>query len=930
VTQPGLSLATPPVVRTMLDQAREKNYRAGVLGVQARREWTGPTTFEHAGVPVRVVACESALAVREALLDRDPAGWLVVLTDRDESDLGHGLLGRLVWQRLRRPDPWDAVRHRFAASGLDPALTTGRQHRDLATGLLAAAPPDGWPPAPGGVLTRDHALAAAARSHLGLGADGLEVDATAVLLWTTTVDAAGRTADLRALAGDQLTDVLLEWVAGRAGACAPPLQRLLTAGAIGEAVPLGLVAGLLLESRERGGEDAQTARDALIRLEARLGPTARDIPALRAWGGEAEAVAADLLHVPAGRGTGSRLLAQADAALRSLAAEPLAAGSDLLPAGLTRRLGRLAAALRAATSHAGTGDVDRPLVPEADLMAVEAAWATVDAHRLAAGDARLPPFRAAVRLVRWLALDTTAGAPLASLVERHRDADAFVDSAVNDATTGVGDPELGSALSAVLAAVRRRRDAHDQAFAAALAAHTRDDPAAEPAPGGRRYRGVRHLEDQLPDAVLPLARRTPVLLLVMDGMSVAVATEVMDDILSDIGAGWVEAAWPDEPRRGAALAVLPTLTDVSRASLLCGELRTGQRSDEQRGYGELTRAHGMPGAPLFHKGLLDASEPGHALAQDVAAAIDDLAGRPLVTCVLNAIDDALDRSDPGGTDWGREAIRHLRPLLDRAYRAGRLVVLTADHGHVIERRAGTQRPAPGISSGRSRPGDGRPPAGGEVLVTGRRVLRHEHQAVLAVDERLRYGPLKAGYHGGAAPAEVVVPVCVLAPGAVPDGAGLELVGPQEPAWWRGPISAAGPLAAAPLAAPAAPVTQPTLFEAVPDQVARPAAPEPAALAEAVLRSEPYRQQRRIAERVAVGDPQVRELLVALLSASGHRLPPPPVAVALQVSPAALRGALAHVVRLLNVEGYPVLALDPDGVTVVLDEPLLREQFGVRS
>ena len=48
------------------------------------------------------------------------------------------------------------------------------------------------------------------------------------------------------------------------------------------------------------------------------------------------------------------------------------------------------------------------------------------------------------------------------------------------------------------------------------------------------------------------------------------------------------------------------------------------------------------------------------------------------------------------------------------------------------------------------------------------MLRHDGRAVLAVDERLRYGPLKAGYHGGGAPAEAVVPVAVLVPGAVPE------------------------------------------------------------------------------------------------------------------------------------------------------------------
>ena len=32
-------------------------------------------------------------------------------------------------------------------------------------------------------------------------------------------------------------------------------------------------------------------------------------------------------------------------------------------------------------------------------------------------------------------------------------------------------------------------------------------------------------------------------------------------------------------------------------------------------------------------------------------------------CVLNTIDDALDRTDPGGTDWTAETVKHLGPLL---------------------------------------------------------------------------------------------------------------------------------------------------------------------------------------------------------------------------------------------------------------------------
>ena len=192
-------------------------------------------------------------------------------------------------------------------------------------------------------------------------------------------------------------------------------------------------------------------------------------------------------------------------------------------------------------------------------------------------------------------------------------------------------------------------------------------------------------------------------------------------------------------------------------------------------------------APLFHKKPLDSSRPGYALADDVEAAIGDVTRHPLVTCVLNTVDDALDRSDAAGIAWGTNTVKHLAPLLDRARHAGRIVILTADHGHVIERRQSSQRQYPGISSGRSRPAV--PPAGdGEILVTGRRVLLHDGTAVLAVDENLRYGPMKSGYHGGASPAEVVVPVTILVPGAVPAEAAekLRLAPPQEPAWWLEP------------------------------------------------------------------------------------------------------------------------------------------------
>ena len=41
-----------------------------------------------------------------------------------------------------------------------------------------------------------------------------------------------------------------------------------------------------------------------------------------------------------------------------------------------------------------------------------------------------------------------------------------------------------------------------------------------------------------------------------------------------------------------------------------------------------------------------------------------------------------------------------------------------------------------------------------------------------------------------------------------------------------------------------------------------------------------------------------------------------------------RNFIAKVKQLLNVDGYPVLRVDADGTTLVLDERSLREQFGL--
>ncbi len=913
------------MVLAMVDEASSARYRYrdGVVGLVGQPDPAARQDVERDGMTVRIRPAESALAAREALLEHRPGDWMVILTDRSDEDLGPGILSHFIWGMLRRPDPWEAVRHRFKATGIDPALTTASGNRDLAIAILAVAPTEGWPAAPAGVLTRGHVMRSVARGTLGFVSE--TIDLISVLAWSVLPSAVRDLSELRARHGDRLTDAVLDWLAESCGAAAAPIRALLQRGHLADLVPLGLVAHLLTDDTTYSESERHAAKLALVRLEPQIGIQPRS--ALVGWGAATTAVVVDLAVDGRQAAHLTRVLARTDSLLNQVMAAQLASRSDLLPRGFRARLLALGEALQDGCSRLAVDVADA----RATSAGIEQAWSLVLGHRLGREDsAEVRAFAAAVRLWRWLLTDQTSGdASLACRAQRHLSVDSWADAAVNDAAIGVDDAPLSEALRHVVEAALARRDREERAFAAVLAAHA----AADSGDGTVLLPGdsgpVWPLESLLPHAVIPMAKRAPVLLLVMDGMSAASANEILQDAGERLG--WVEAAMPNGGlQRTPALAVLPSLTSVSRTSLLCGRLTRGEQAAEVSGYQQLTHNSAKIGAALFHKKGVDTTTPGALVNDGVGAAIDDADIR-LVTIVLNTIDDALDRSDPSGTVWTADAVKHLAPLLARARSAGRTVVMTADHGHVVERRRSVLRSRPGATSNRWRPASG-VVAADEVAVQGRRVLA-DGDVVLAVSENLRYGPLKAGYHGGASAAEVVVPVAVLLPDIETNPLGLRLLPPQNPSWWEVPTLVGGEPAAAsePRGIPkAAKATQaPTLFD-------EPAPPVPTAmvgsvatsLGEAVVASETYRAQRRMAGRLIVADHQVTTLLARLAETPSSRVPLSSAASALAVSEVQVRGALVQVQQLLNVEGYPVVEVDPESRSVLLNQRLLREQFGV--
>jgi hypothetical protein len=270
-------------------------------------------------------------------------------------------------------------------------------------------------------------------------------------------------------------------------------------------------------------------------------------------------------------------------------------------------------------------------------------------------------------------------------------------------------------------------------------------------------------------------------------------------------------------------------------------------------------------------------------------------------------------------------------LLAEAHLVPRAVVLTSDHGHVLE--AGTVRLSGGENErwrvSHEAPGEGEIVFAGPRVsaVTGEGVLRtllptqsQEETRILALgSETVRYSSKKHGYHGGATPQEVLVPLGVFVPvdHAI---AGWEGLPDQKPPWW---YLAETPTTGAP-AMPArrtrrskkSGTVQESLF-ATPEQ--------PADWISRLFASTVFAVQRQMTGRRAPGN-RVVEAVLRVLEVHHDRMSHRALAQALSQPASRLPGLLAGLQRLLNVDGYQIVVVDEAAGTIELNRPLLDVQF----
>ncbi|MFG3698074.1 BREX-2 system phosphatase PglZ [Micromonospora sp. NPDC047620] len=870
-----------------------------VMVVRAEPAWPhDPTMLLPDERRARIAPCVSPLAVWEHLVADRGDEVLVLLTDIPESVLHHGVRSRIFRQRVITVEPWDLVVDAFGAQLPDTAL---ERESWAGVALLDAMPTAGWPKLATAVLSRDVALRHLAAVRLGLDRRGEgpdDLDVAALLRWSAQPGAVEAYELLR----DEEQDGLARWLAEQFGRPAKALFALIAAGHGTEALPLGLVCDALWST------DSADAVRAQGRVDQYFG-SLNDDATVRSFADAAVQVATGLLVAPKKepRRQGHAVLDRAEELLIQFNAAGSAGHSPILRTGFNQRIGVAARALLAGLQDAA----DTALEPAVEHLAE---------HRLAEAETeRITRIRMAQRLVRWLGTDVAPPESVADGVDRQIAEWGWVDLALNHVWAGEdAHPELQETFREIHDRAQARRRELDGAFARRLGAWATAGPGNDG--------GLLTVENLLPRVVEPMIRADrPVLLVVLDGMSAAVAVQLADELSQH----WVEydpLARAGEGSRRGVVAALPTLTAVSRTSLFAGALRSGNQEHEKKIFAD---GHWGKGSRIFHKGPAR-GRAGEVFAGELAAAVAGPA--PVVAVVINTVDESLAHGREGDeAGWQLDDIGFLRSLLDQARSSGRAIVVTSDHGHVLE-RGGQHVKAADAASARHRTGPG--PAGpGEIELTGPRVVADGKRIIALWDPLLRYRPSKAGYHGGASLAEVTIPLLAfLLPNVTEPPVGWAPVEAREPEWWRAIAPAASP--AVPVASVPAPkprrkapaVTGDALFdvpEATTATVAAPAAGD-GDLVAALLATELFEAQHGLTPR-RVDQRKIEAAMRALVDAKGV-LPAAVLAQRAGEVPARATGFVNALQRIFNVDNYPVLSLADNGRTVRLDLRLLREQF----
>lgn len=864
------------------------------------------------GIDIEFVYCTSELAIREALVNHAGTTRLVLLSKFDQVQLGKDVLARLWRYKPQRISPWKSLQQLIGVRAIDPRLTR-RYGRWMAEALLNGHEQFRGQVEFGEVLDLDTAWSALAISYLNYSEPN--VDLPSLFRWSSTVSE-----NLADQLPSKMREHLGDWLTPHLPSLAPIIERLIQDGRAHELLATGVACSVIYKSKlsDLTSIDEHLVYSGRGRFSERyLGGQKFDISVLAEFGQLSETIAYSMMR-DAQQRTVTASLDLAEQWLLSLDFRPALNVSNLLTGSFNQRIGAFA------------NDLKLALVKGNSIRA-EKSFNVLKNHILAqlgSNQHRLERMEMALRLTRWVNTNPAPTNDATSTIRRYGVDGSFVDRARSQLWAGDVHEELNTLYQDVSSRISMAVDSQNREFSDYLANIARGD---------KLLTDLLPVEDALESLVAPLAKQKPVLLVVLDGMSYAVYRELQDDLINN---QWVEINNNTEVMSRCLIAALPTITNISRYSLLTGALSSGTAEEEKRGFAkhpELKKVASSKFPPLLlHK--QDLQQPGgHALVSEARSAIAGTEHRVIGT-VINAIDDQLSSSSQVTVSWDLKAITLLRHVLEAAREANRVVLITSDHGHVLEHNSNYLN---GSEEGGERYRLGSNPGDQEVLVSGPRVVTPSTSAILPWSESIRYTKSKnQGYHGGGTLQEITIPVGIFI--SATDSELMEgwfEVPKETPEWWR--IDSLNALNETSVPYDANKKTPPKpksskkhqlkkevigdLFQAEADEQRIDRTVNKNDWVSALIDSNVYKQVSARAARISVTQEQLR-LFLDLLASKDGTVMESIISRELELPKIRVRGFLRNVQKLLNIDGYPILTVDPESSTVKLNIPDLKTQF----
>jgi len=725
----------PHQISLQAKQAHEADPSARFILLSLPRDAFQGTTVDVNATSWPVATCSSPLAVRDAMRRHAGAATPVVLLYAGNGgELGTDVLARCAKRRAISHDLWQTVLTLFRAAHIDPRLAA---HRWLAELLVRFLPTEGYAPVRSTVLDQDRAWQEMLRVVLGF--DTYPPSALDLLRWAVDAQGRERFGTLEDLARHATVQHLRDCL----GSLVDFVFAAIEAGSADGLIAIALLCEVLEDTT--AATEAERAKVA-ARLEVLFGGLALSADTSRQL-----ALAGNEWFERMPEALRQGQIPRYESLVAQLKAESLAVHGRYGAAALAEKIKAFAAALNALNLSEATGRLER-----------------LRGHRGPVLDNRTGlRCQMALRLVSWLTRTTdTYPTSLKGLAHQYRHEMAWVDWARTLLLEGDDSAELASAFAQLLEKTFIRRDEFDRLFAASLSVDQPDGRVLIP------------IEEALERCLAPAAVAGRILLIVVDGMSIPVFLELHHSLIDQ---GWVQCQ-----RRGGEvstlLAMLPSTTEASRASLFCGKVCTGTAATERAAFGAFPAlvAASVAGKPplLFHKrDLLDGS--GVSLSDDLRAALSDTRQR-VVAVVINAVDDHLMKSDQLRLRWNLAQFKGLDALLAEARSSERTLLFTSDHGHVLDQDAVMRVSSPN-ARWREPNLESYP---GEIILQGPRIKAATglDKVVLAWHGKLRYATKRNGYHGGCSPAEALVPMVAYRYGAKA-AEGWYRRSEDAPEWW---------------------------------------------------------------------------------------------------------------------------------------------------